>query len=124
GGVVMAAKGHGIGNAGVAAGEPVFDVVDIAEHRWGGAAWGLASTISGQDGSALGDGEHAFGTFLLQYGVGAVAQLGHQFAITGYNLGISRMHRPMIERLATIRGPGQLVDKTDFAFCHRLTTIS
>lgn len=30
----------------------------------------------------------------------------------------------MVEGLATIWGPGQLVDKTDFAFCHRLTTIS
>src|SRR5699024_10514032 len=65
GGVVVAAEGHGVGYAGVAAGEPVFDVVDIAEHRRGGAAWGLASTVSGQDGSALGDGEQAFGTFLI-----------------------------------------------------------
>jgi len=65
GGVVVAAEGHGIIHAGVAAGEPVFDVVDIAEHRRGGAAWGLASTVSGQDGTALGDGEQAFGTFLI-----------------------------------------------------------
>src|SRR5699024_5678371 len=118
--MVVTTQSDRIGHAGVTTGQPVFDVVDIAKHRRNSTAWGLASTIPGQNRTTLSHSEESFRAFLIEHSIGAVPQLSDQLTITRQEFSIRRVYRPVVHGFSTIRGPRKPIEEPGVAVSRRL----
>jgi hypothetical protein len=70
--VVPPAEEDAFGYVGFSAVGPVVEVVDVAPAGVSVASWSLAVAVSGDDGSALGDGPcPCFSSYVEDFGVGS-----------------------------------------------------